>query len=69
VFRPVLPTLVLVLLLSGCGAENAGDVDPERYAQQVCTGLVGWRDGIAGASAELTGSLRGAADVATVQAR
>ena len=67
-FRPIL-ALVLLLLLSGCGAENAGDVEPERYAQQVCTGLVGWRDGIAGDSAQLTGSLRGAADVTTVRAR
>lgn len=58
-----------LLLLTACGAGNAGDVEPERYAQQVCTGLVGWRDGVAGDSAELTGSLQGANDVATVKAR
>ena len=68
-FRPLIPALVLLLLLSGCGAENAGDVEPERYAQQVCSGLVGWRDGIAGDSAQLTASLQGAADVATVRSR
>ena len=69
VFRSILSAVVLLLVLSGCAAENAGDVEPERYAQQVCTGLVGWRDGIAADSAQLTGSLQGAAGVASVRAR
>jgi hypothetical protein len=69
VFRRLAPALAAVVLLTACGAENAGDVAPDAYAQQVCTGLVGWRDGVAGDSAELTGSLQGAADVATVKAR
>ena len=67
--RPILALPVAVLLLSACGADEAGDVEPGRYAQTVCTGLVGWRDGVAGDSAQLTGSLQGAADVATVRAR
>ena len=69
--RPFAAALAVTaaLLATACGAEDAGDVAPGTYAQSVCSGLVGWRDGVAADSAELTGSLGKAADVATVRAR
>lgn len=67
--RPILPAVAVLLLLAGCGAKETGDVEPAAYAQAVCTGLVGWRDGVAGDGAQLTGSLQGAADLGTVRAR
>ena len=70
-FRPLAAAVLAAVALLGtaCGAEDAGDVEPARYAQTVCTGLVGWRDGVAADSAELTRSLGRAADVATVRDR
>lgn len=69
--RPLAAALAVTatLLATACGAEDTGDVAAETYAQTVCDGLVGWRDGIAADSAELSGSLGKAADVATVRAR
>jgi hypothetical protein len=69
VFRPIAAALVAVVLLTGCGPEDAGDTDPARYARSVCSGLATWRDGVAADSAELTGSLGTATDVATVRSR
>lgn len=69
--RPLAAALAVAatLLATACGAEYAGEVPAETYAQTVCSGLVGWRDGIAADSAELTGSLGEATDVPTVRAR
>jgi hypothetical protein len=69
VLRPIAAFAVLAALLSACGAKDAGIVEPAAYAQTVCSGLIGWRDGVAADSAELTHSLDGANDVATVRAR
>jgi hypothetical protein len=71
VLRPLAAALaVAAVLTTACsGAEDAGGTEPERYAQAVCTGLVGWRDGVAGDSRALTTSLGRAADVATVRDR
>jgi hypothetical protein len=70
VLRPIAAVLaVVVLFVTACGAKDAGDVEPAKYAQSVCSGLVGWRDGVAADSAELTHSLDGAHDVATVRSR
>ena len=54
---------------TACGAQDAGEVEPGKYAGSVCSGLVTWRDGVAADSAALTGSLGKASDVATVRAR
>jgi hypothetical protein len=60
---------VLVLLM-GCGPSNGGDADPRAYAKSVCSGLVIWREGITGDSAELSRALGSrATDIATVKAR
>jgi hypothetical protein len=70
VLRPIAAAVaVLAVLATGCGAKDAGDVEPVAYAQSVCSGLVGWRDGVAGDSTQLTQSLNGANDVATVRSR
>jgi hypothetical protein len=69
VFRPIPAVLASAVLLTACGAQDAGDTKPAQYARSICSGLAGWRDGIAGDSAELSRSLDGANDVATVQAR
>jgi hypothetical protein len=70
VLRPIVAALaVLALFVTACGAQEAGDVEPATYARSVCSGLVGWRDGVAADSAELTHSLDGAHDVATVRSR
>jgi hypothetical protein len=69
VFRPIAAALAAVVLLCACGAKDAGDTKPAQYAQSVCSGLAGWRDGVAADSAELTRSLGAAADVTTVRAR
>lgn len=69
-FRPIFAVLtVSAVLATGCGATDAGDVEPAAYARSVCSGLIGWRDGVAADSAALSHSLEGAADVATVRAR
>ncbi len=70
-FRPITAGLVAVVLLTAtaCGPEDAGDSEPADFARSVCTGLTSWRDGVATDSAELTRSLSGASDVATVRAR
>ena len=67
-FRPI-AAFAVVLLAIGCGAKDAGTVEPATYAASVCSGLVGWRDGVAADSQQLTQSLSGAADVGTVRAR
>jgi hypothetical protein len=69
VFRPIVAALAAVVLLAACGAEDGGDTKPVEYARSVCSGLAGWRDGVAADSAELTRSLGAAADVTTVRAR
>jgi hypothetical protein len=70
VFRPIFAVLTLsAVLATACGATDSGDVEPAAYAKSVCTGLIGWRDGVAADSAALSHSLAGAADVATVRAR
>jgi hypothetical protein len=69
VFRPIAAGLVAVVLLTACGPEDAGDTEPADFARSVCAGLTSWRDGVATDSAELTRSLGGANDVASVRAR
>jgi hypothetical protein len=69
VFRPIAVGLITVVLLTACGPEDAGDTEPADYARSVCAGLTSWRNGVAGDSAELTRSLGGANDVATVRSR
>jgi hypothetical protein len=70
VLRPIAAAFaVVVLFVTACGAEDAGDVEPAKYARSVCSGLIGWRVGVAADSAELTHSLNGAHDVATVRSR
>lgn len=68
--RPLAATvLAAALLTTACGAQDGGEAAADSYATTVCSGLVGWRDGVAADSAELTGSLSKATDVATVRAR
>jgi hypothetical protein len=69
VLRPIAAALAAAVLLTACGAEDAGDTKPAQYAHSICAGLTGWRDGVAADSAELTRSLDDAADVATVRSR
>jgi hypothetical protein len=69
VFRPIAAGLVAVVLLTACGPEDAGDTEPADFARSVCAGLTSWRDGVSTDSAELTRSLGGANDVATVRSR
>jgi hypothetical protein len=69
VFRPIAAGLVAVVLLTACGPEDAGDIEPADFARSVCAGLTSWRDGVATDSAQLTRSLGGANDVATVRSR
>jgi hypothetical protein len=70
VFRPIFAVLALsAVLATACGATDAGDVAPTAYAKSVCTGLIGWRDGVAADSAALSQRLADAADVATVRSR
>jgi hypothetical protein len=69
VFRPIAAVLAGLVLLTACGAEDVGDTEPARYARSVCSGLSGWRDGVAADSAALTHSLDNAADVPTVRTR
>jgi hypothetical protein len=70
VFRPLFAVLTLsALLATGCGATDAGAVEPAAYARSICSGLIGWRDGVAADSAALSKSLADAADVATVRSR
>jgi hypothetical protein len=69
VFRPIAAALAGLVLLTACGAEDAGDSEPAGYARSVCADLVGWRDGVAADSVQLTRSLDSAADVTTVRAR
>ncbi|HEY7100804.1 MAG TPA: hypothetical protein VH573_04100 [Mycobacteriales bacterium] len=68
-FRPIAAGLVAVVLLTACGPEDAGDTEPADFARSVCAGLTSWRDGVSTDSAELTRSLGGANDVATVRSR
>lgn len=69
-FRPIFAVLsVSAVLATACGATDAGDVKPVAYAQAICTGLVGWRDGVAADSTVLSRSLADAADIATVRSR
>ena len=69
-FRPIFAVLTLsAVLATACGATDAGDAELAAYAKSVCTGLVGWRDGVTADSAALSHSLEGAADVATVRSR
>jgi hypothetical protein len=69
VFRPIAVGVVAFVLLTACGPEEAGDAEPADFARSVCAELTSWRDGVAGDSAELTRSLSGANDVATVRSR
>jgi hypothetical protein len=69
VFRPIAAGLVTIVLLTACGPEDAGEAEPADFARSVCAGLTSLRDGVATDSAELTRSLNGAADVATVRSR
>jgi hypothetical protein len=69
VFRPIAAGLIAVVLLTACGPEDAGDTEPADFARSVCAGLTSWRDGVATDSAQLTRSLGGANDVATVRSR
>jgi hypothetical protein len=69
VFRPIVAGVVAVVLLTACAPEDAGDTEPADFARSVCAGLTSWRDGVATESAELTRSLDGANDVATVRSR
>ncbi len=68
-FRPIAAGVVAVILLTACGPEDVGDTGPADFARSVCAGLTSWRDGVATDSAELTRSLSGASDLATVRAR
>ena len=68
-FRPIAAGVVAVVLLTACAPEDAGDTEPADFARSVCAGLTSWRDGVATESAELTRSLDGANDVATVRSR
>lgn len=67
--RPIAAGVVAVVLLTACGPDDAGDTEPADFARSVCAGLTSWRDGVATDSAELTRSLSGAGDVATVRSR
>jgi hypothetical protein len=69
VFRPIAAALAAAVLLTACGDEEAGDVEPARYARAVCSGLVAWEDGVAADSAQLGRSLDGLTDAATVRSR
>jgi hypothetical protein len=69
VFRPIAAGLVAIVLLTACGPEDAGGTEPADFARSVCAQLTSWRDGVAADSAELTRSLGGADDVATVRSR
>jgi hypothetical protein len=70
VFRPIFAVVTLsAVLATACGATDAGDVEPAAYARSVCSGLIGWRDGVAADSTALSRSLADAADVATVRSR
>jgi hypothetical protein len=69
VFRAIAAGVVAVVLLTGCGPEDGGDTEPAEYARAVCAGLSSWRDSVASDSAELSRSLGGAADVATMRSR
>jgi hypothetical protein len=63
-------TAVVLMLLTACGPANGGDVNPRAYAKSVCSGLVTWREGIAGDSAELSRVLGSrSTDSETVKAR
>ncbi|HVE29427.1 MAG TPA: hypothetical protein VNC80_05135 [Mycobacteriales bacterium] len=68
-FRPIAAGIAAVVLLTACGPDDAGDTEPADFARSVCAGLTSWRDGVATESAELTRSLDGANDVATVRSR
>jgi hypothetical protein len=69
VFRPIATGLIALVLLTACGPEDAGDTEPADFARSVCAGLTSWRDGVVTDSAELTRSLGGADDVATIRSR
>jgi hypothetical protein len=69
VFRPLAAGLVVIVLLTACGPEDAGDTEPADFARSVCAGLANWRDGVAADSAELTRGLDGTSDLATVRSR
>lgn len=66
--RSIAAVLAAAVPATACGAADAGEVEPERYATSVCSRLATWRDGILADSAGLTGSLGKASDVATVRA-
>lgn len=69
-FRQVFAVMAAcAVLVTACGATDAGKAEPAAYAKSVCAGLVGWRDGVAADSAALSHSLETAADVATVRSR
>jgi hypothetical protein len=69
VLRPIAACLIAVVLLTACGPDDAGETEPAGFARSVCVGLTSWRDGVAAESAQLTSSLGGATDVATVRSR
>jgi hypothetical protein len=69
VFRTIAVGLVAIVLLTACGPEDAGETEPADFARSVCAGLTSWRDGVSTDSAELTRSLGGVNDVATVRSR
>ena len=68
-FRAIAAGVVAIVLLTACGPEDAGDTEPADFARSVCAGLTSWRNGVATDSAELTRSLGGASDAATVRSR
>jgi hypothetical protein len=66
----LLVTFLLAGAVSACGPSNGGDVAAGDYAKAVCSGLLSWRQGVAGDSARLSQALQaGAADVRTVKAK
>ncbi len=71
--RPVRLVLLVTFLLAGlvaaCGPSNGGDVAAGDYAKAVCSGLLSWRQGVAGDSARLSTALQASSDVRTVKAR
>ena len=74
VTRPACLVLSVAFLLAGsvsaCGPSNGGNVASDDYAKAVCSGLLSWRQGVAGDSAGLSQALQaGAADVSTVKAK
>lgn len=68
VVRHVLIVPIIAILVA-CGPSNAGNVDADVYAGDVCSALLAWRQGVTNDSSELSRALGAAADTATVRAR